>query len=706
MKDLIEKYLTKFKNKRGEPVVYEEIRHWNHKYNQKKKKKTPAEVENLSRTVLDELEAYGLISQEKNKIIPVHPFCVEATLSTTRTGVAFAEGGFPNDIFIPPSSRKQAKHRDRVLVEITGKSREKFEGKVLEIIQSFTDFFSARVTQKTHDSYIIELMDLPDHPWGALVSKDRLEINDYIVVEEMSQSVRVAIPERHGANLAFRQMPVYRLHEKYAKDSVQTDINRVILKYNLPGQYQETFGLNKKELKNIVEKEYNNQKRVDLTQIFTYTIDGKDAKDFDDAISLVKKENGYVAYVHIADVSFFVSADSDLNKEAIKRGNSYYLGNVVIPMLPPILSEEFCSLKPKTKRLAFTVEMHFDKDARLELYYFYKSIIFIDKRFTYDEAENEIRKTRSILTDSWELAVKLIRQRDNAGRIDLNISQPVMVYDKNGSIKDIIAGKILKSNRLIEEFMLSANFCAADFGAQNEFPFLYRNHPVPGKENQSTLNKIISGLGIESSMKDFSSGEIQKMLDVLKNHPAEVIFQHLLLRQFSPAVYSAENHGHWALKMDNYTHFTSPIRRYADLVVHRQIHAWLDRIALTYNPGDLTFIAKETSRLERLAMEAERALQRLNAIRFIRKQKNQPFRGIVTGFHTLGIIVLLDQYQIEGMIPVSEVSNSGELKMTTEYSAFLPRFQKSVYPGVALNLTLKEVKWEEIRLFFSIDSFP
>lgn len=707
MKQLTRKYLSKLKSYEGEPVPLKDLQKWNSKYSQKKKKFSQNEIDQYTRDLLGELQNYGLVRKEKEYIIPSHPFCVEANLSVTRSGIAFGEGDFPNDIFISPRNRNDAKHRDRVLIELTGKSREKFEGKVIETIQHFSSFFTAKVIEKMRDSFLVELIDLPDHPYGALVTEKNLKKGDYVVVEQMLQSVRVAVPKSalNPNEYPYRQLDVYRLHEIYKQDSVQTDIDRIILKYNLPFSYFNNFHLNKKEIKKKVKGEFNNRKRVNLTRLYTFTIDGKNAKDFDDAISTEKKENGYVLYVHIADVSFFVDRDSPLNKEAFSRGNSYYLGNRVIPMLPPILSEEFCSLKPKSKRLAFTVEMHFDHNGELQLYYFYKSIIYINRRFTYEEADSNLTQSRSPLKNTWELALKLTKNRDISGRIDLNLIDPEIVYHKNGGIEKIIPGRRLNSHRLIEECMLSANYCAAEFSAQNSIPNIFRNHSGPSSDNLDSINSILKSLGINKTIKKLSSEEIKNAIGTVKSTQAERIFHYLILRTFSPAVYSPENNGHWALKMKNYTHFTSPIRRYSDLVVHRQIHAWMDQSVLSYNPGDLTFVAKETSRLERLAMEAERALLRLNAIRFMKNEGSHSMKGIFTGYNQLGLVILIEELNIEGIIPISDITKDGNLPLTNEFTVRLDKHQKTLSIGNSVYVKLKDILWDEIRIHFQIERF-
>lgn len=706
MKNLIRKYLNKLKSYEGEPIPLKDLHKWNSKYIQKKKKYSYNEIQKITEDLLDELENYGLVRKSENSIIPSHPFCVEANLSVTRTGIAFAEGDFPKDIFISGKNRNDAKHRDTVLIELTGKSREKFEGRVIDIIRHFSTFFTAKIIETMKDSYLIELIDLPDHPFGALVSEAKLKKGEYIVAEQMPQSIRVAVPKSalNRNDYPYRQLDVYRLHEKYKPDSIQTDIDRIILKYNLPFQYTNNYHLSKKDLKKKVKEEFKNRKRVNLTRLFTFTIDGKHAKDFDDAISTIKNDNGYTLYVHIADVSFFVEKNSDLNKEAFTRGNSYYLGNRVIPMLPPVLSEDFCSLKPKTKRLAFTVEMHFNNNGELQLYYFYKSIIYVNKRFTYEEANANMEQSRSALKDTWELAQKLTHNRADAGRIDLNLIDPEVIYNKNGGIDRIAPGRRLNSHRLIEECMLSANYCAADLAAENTIPSLFRNHPHPEPSNLESINAVLHSLGIKQTLKKITAEEIKKIMHNVTGTKAERIFHYLILRTFSPAVYSPENNGHWALKMENYTHFTSPIRRYADLIVHRQIHSWIDHSILPYNPGDLTFAGKETSRLERIALEAERALMRLNAIRFMRKEDSKKAQtGIFTGYNQLGLIILLEEWNIEGILPVSEITKSGSIPVINEYTVNLDKYQRSLSIGDSISVGLKEVNWDEIKIFFQID---
>ncbi|RME91897.1 MAG: VacB/RNase II family 3'-5' exoribonuclease, partial [Candidatus Hydrogenedentota bacterium] len=430
------------------------------------------------------------------------------------------------------------------------------------------------------------------------------------------------------------------------------------------------------------------------------TIDGKDSKDFDDAISIEKAKQGYTLYVHIADVSFYVNVNSALDKEAFRRGNSWYLANSVIPMLPAVLSEKICSLNPKTKRLAFTCEMQFNKAGEIVSYSFYKSKIYLKRRYTYEQAEKELKKKKGKLSLFYELTKILEEKRNKEGRIALEIPEMQADWDETGRLISIRQKERLESHKLIEECMLSANICAARYAKKHRLPFLYRVHEKPPAEEVEKINLFLQLFGISKRIKKISAKSIASILNSISDEDTKAIFHYLLLRTFTQAVYAPDTIGHWGLGFSDYAHFTSPIRRYADLVIHRQLAAHLEKKPLPYNEGDLKFIGMETSRCEREAMSAERDIRKLLIGRSFETRIGENFEAWITGFHSEGIFIALSESIAEGFIPVQYVSKKAELLMLDELRAVADKLGKTLIMGQKLQVKLLEVDFAKIRMNF------
>ena len=655
---------------------------------------------NLSKLLTD-LEQYGLLKISKNKIIPEHPFLIEAVMSVAKSGVGFAMGDFPDDLIIFPENRKGAKHHDKILVELSAFRKGRFEAKVHSIIKSFSSEFMAIFEQILPQGVLIKMIDLPDKPLGIVTSKKDATIGQIVVVKETGETRSFHIPDIKEGKFGrknIKTLPVCKVLPAEKIDAKDVDFERIRLKYSLPENFPEKAIPLKKHLNDITKKELKNKKRINLEKLFACTIDGETAKDFDDAISFVKEPEGYRLFVHIADVSFYIRKDDALDEIALYRGNSYYLGKKVIPMLPEILSEEFCSLKPKTRRLAFTCEMEYDLHCNLKHYKFYKSVIYLNQRFTYEEAEISLQNKKSPLFDLVQFTDKLGLLRNAAGRIDLNIPESYAVFDKKGNFSVLKKRERLKSHRLVEECMLSANQCAAHFTSAAAFPSLYRNHPSVPETNLLKWNSFMKLFSVKGHVSKASHQEVQKLLKAVEGSPAESIFNYILLRSFAQASYSPEPEGHWGLAFHDYTHFTSPIRRYSDLIVHRQIQKLLNKEKSEYSEGQLLYIGQEISRTERLAMEAERSLQKLMQIHLMIGKEDETFDAIFSGFNNAGLFFNLTSMPVEVFVPVSSFSRTGEVTSLDDFRVSIPLLQKTIVMGDLMILKIDRVSWAEMQI--------
>jgi ribonuclease R len=409
--------------------------------------------------------------------------------------------------------------------------------------------------------------------------------------------------------------------------------------------------------------------RIDLTRLNSFTIDPEDAKDFDDAVSVEKIKDGYILGVHIADVSHYVEEGNEIDTEALKRGTSVYLVNQVSPMLPEALSNELCSLKPDTKKLTFSVLIKLDKNYKVAEYYVFKSIIESKRRFNYEEVQDIIdNKIKDEFADTLilmnKIAKVLTEQRLNSGGIDFESREIKYVFDKKGNVADLKNRVRLDSMRLIEEFMLLANRCVTEFVTdlqeqhQTVYPFIYRVHDFPDAEKLKDLSEFIKQFGHRIDLKN--KNEIKKLIESIKGRPEEYIINSLLIRSMAKAIYTDENIGHYGLGFDDYTHFTSPIRRYPDLVVHRLLKDYLynkQKLAKVFRKykKSLPEICKHSSKMEQNAMAAERDVNKLMQAQFLSNHIGNEYEGIISGIVNHGFFVELADFPAEGMIRFKDI---------------------------------------------------
>lgn len=673
--------------------------------------------------ILKDLEEYKLIHTSGKNITPNYPLFMEARLSVAGSGVAFGMGAFENDIFIPPSRRNGANHRDRVWLELTAIGSNRYEGRVVSIIEPFATDYLARVEGPYQEGYSLLLIDLPDRPFGFLYNQEKLEPGTMIVVQETGESMAMALPAkqtppprqsekgrdprkfRRGGGRdrgSIREVLVYRKITSFAFHNFDSDIHRVTMKYNIPPSFPKNASPDKKEIKMAHKNGLKDASRKNLTNLFTCTIDGADSKDFDDALSYEEKNGVRILYVHIADVSHYVKPGDPLDAEALKRGNSFYLKHQVFPMLPPVLSEEYCSLKPKTKRLSFTCEMHYNENADVVKYEIYKSIVHMNKRYTYVLAEKELDNKKSPLEPIWRLTKQLRKKRVRAGKIELNIPEVEPAMDAHGRIVALNDKVRLNSHKLVEECMLSANISTAHFlRTHHKVQGIYRMHEAMPQAGVKKINDFLKLYGYRIQMKNNTAQEIQRVLHAAEGSKEEQVLNILLLRSFSQAVYTTRAEGHWALGFRDYTHFTSPIRRYADLVVHRQIEAILNKTNPPYGRKDLTFIGSETSRQERVAMEAENMVVKLLSLRYLTNREGEIFEATVSGFNSSGVFISLEQTRFDGFIPAQIRGVDAEMNVLDDFRAAFPG-GKTVMLGANIVVKLVKVDREKIQPVFRL----
>lgn len=405
--------------------------------------------------------------------------------------------------------------------------------------------------------------------------------------------------------------------------------------------------------------------REDLRGRLIFTIDNDRAKDFDDAVGISRTKSGYKLWVSIADVSHYVKIGSAIDNEALKRATSIYLPEKVIPMLPEKLSNWICSLVPNEARLTKTVEMDFDRNGLMTGFRVYNSVIRSHYRLTYTGVSEMLerrkgRKQDSELDESLkvmkELYEKLRERRIERGGLDFDISEPELVRDELGSTIDVVKSERNVANGIIEEFMIAANSAVAEYIFHSRNCSIYRIHEPPDvgsiKELAGVLKKMGYILHVDGKLKGL---DIQRVIFESKDEPDQVAVSMLILRSLKRALYSTLVEGHFGLALDHYTHFTSPIRRYPDLVVHRIIDSLIKRRRLPYGEESLEWIASHSSVKERFAVEVEREAVELERVHMMKSHMGKEFEGFVVGVLPFGIFVELKEIFVEGFVPKEKI---------------------------------------------------
>jgi len=564
------------------------------------------------------------------------------------------------EIYINNSNMNGAMHGDRVMVRIEGTLRGKNkEGEIVKVLERANKDIVGVFEKNRHFGFVI-----PDDKriWYDIYIPKGLSMG---AKDAQKVVVRITKWPCQGKNPEGEIVEVLGY-----KNNPEVDLKALIKQYKLPFEFPES--VLKETVK--IEKDIPLEEikvRKDFREENIFTIDGEDAKDFDDAVSISKNgKNEFKLGVHIADVSYYVKENTLLDKEALKRGNSIYFLNKVIPMLPEILSNEMCSLKPDKDRLAISVIMYIDNNGNLKRYGIYKSVIRSKYRLTYDivakiveeKAETLRKQYKDIVYDldmMLELAKILYNKRIKEGSLDFNLPETKVILNKNDYPLRIV--KVVRNwaHKIIEEFMLITNETIATHIFKNKVPSIYRIHEVPNFEDMLDFAKFVNALGYDFKIRrDLNSKDLQKLLENCKNTSEEGVINRLALRSLKLAVYSTNPVGHFALAKKYYTHFTSPIRRYPDLVVHRILKSLYEK---PYSKGGhvntfkLSEIAKHCSETERLAEEIEEEFTRVKKIQFISNSIGKVYSGIISGVTNYGLFVEISDLQIDGLVYIGNL---------------------------------------------------
>ena len=451
------------------------------------------------------------------------------------------------------------------------------------------------------------------------------------------------------------------------KNDPGVDIICIALKHGIEIEFNENVKEELKHIPNIVsEDELKNRKN--LTNKIIFTIDGDDTKDIDDAISLEKEDNKYILGVHIADVSHYVKVGTSLYESAYARGTSSYLADTVIPMLPHQLSNGICSLNPEEIRLTLTCEMTINENGKIIDYDIYPSYIKSRKQMTYknvnkiimeDEVVEGYEPYVDILKEMNKLAKILRKEKESRGYIDFGLDEAKIVQDETGKAIDVVKRVQLDGEKLIEDFMIAANETVATHINNMDLPFIYRVHDLPNSEKIEDFKNLLNQMGyhITSNINNITPLTMQHILNELRDKKEFSILSDMLLRSMKKAIYSTNNIGHFGLALKNYTHFTSPIRRFPDLTVHRLLRTYLfekriDLETINFNQKYLIDVAANSSEMEVASIEAEREVLEMKFAEYMENRIGRKYKGIISGVTNFGIFVELENL-IQGLVHIS-----------------------------------------------------
>ncbi|HCA7515218.1 TPA: ribonuclease R [Staphylococcus pseudintermedius] len=673
--------------------------------------------------ILVELEQTGMVTRTKQDRYQkqqqkTNSGLVRGTLSQNKKGFAFLrpDDQEMEDIFIPPTKINRAMDGDVVLVEVK-KSRGdfrkgKFEGEVKAIESHSIKQVVGTFSEARH--------------FGFVVPDDKRIMQDIFVPKGQElgavegHKVLVQITQySDGTNSPEGQISAILGH----KNDPGVDILSIIYQHGIEIEFPDDV---LKEAENVPETIQPDELkgRRDLRDELTITIDGADAKDLDDAIAVKKLDNGNTELtVSIADVSYYVTEGSALDREAYDRATSVYLVDRVIPMIPHRLSNGICSLNPEVDRLAMSCRMEIDAQGQVVKHEIFESVIHSNARMTYD-AVNRIITDKDAVTRAQypeivpmldlaqTLSQQLIAMRKKRGEIDFDIKEAKVIVNEEGIPKEVVTRERGEGERLIESFMLIANETVAEHFNQMEVPFIYRIHEQPKSERLRQFFDFITNFGImvKGTGEDIHPSTLQNIHEEIAGRPEDMVISTMMLRSMQQARYDADNLGHFGLAADYYTHFTSPIRRYPDLIVHRLVRKYLieksmDGRAMHEWEEKLPQIAEHTSNRERRAIDAERDTDELKKAEFMIQHIGDEFEGVISSVANFGMFVELPN-TIEGMVNMQNMSDD-YYHFDERQMALIGERKAKVYRiGDVVKVKVIHVDVDERQIDFQIVGMP
>ncbi len=699
--------LRYFKTRAGRPLLLRELM---------RGLKLPAEDRRKIRKLLAELTVEGLVIKTRgNRFGMPEKMDLETGFFQAHAagfGFVLPEKKGKSDIYIAAPGRLDAMDGDKVVVRLSPPSgRKKAEGKregvIIRILErthrKIVGIYEERIGKKSAFGFVSPTN--PKLPQDMIVSADDkvgAKSGDLVSAEIITYPLRGRPAEGR----------IVKVIGSPGDPGIESEI--IIEEYELPTEFSPEAVREAADIPQEVTPALRRGRR-DLRTLPTVTIDGEKAKDFDDAVSLEKIKGGWRLWVHIADVAQYVREGTFLDEEAYQRGTSVYLPDRAIPMLPTPLSNGICSLNPNVDRLTLTVEMDIAPNGSLLRHDLYESVINSNERMTYTAVKEILvdrlpaqRRRYAALLDRFELMAELMEvlrvKRMKRGSIDFDLPEPEIVLDLQGKMADVIRAERNMAHQIIEEFMLAANETVASHLEDRGIPLPYRIHEEPDEDKIADLAEFLASLGITlPAGKKLRPLHLQKALAAARDSSVQALVNTVVLRTMKQARYSAENTGHFGLASDTYTHFTSPIRRYPDLMVHRILKGALRGASEPDDEGEtLAEAAAHCSKRERTAMEAERDVVTMLKLIFMQDKLGETFAGIITGVSAFGFFVQLKDLFVEGLVHVSTLAD--------DYYHYIEKLhclrgerKKRVYRiGDAVRVQVDRIDRERKRIDFSL----
>ncbi len=618
-------------------------------------------------------------------------------------GFLIPEDGSP-DLVLTAREMHKVLHGDIAMARISGIDRRgRREARIVEVLEHGTTRLVGRLYEEHGIQFVVAE--------NRRISQDILVAPGERSTAKPGQVVMLEILQQPSKNA----QPIGRIIEvlgNYADPGMEIEI--ALRKHDLPNEFpSDTQRLAKKFAARVPPEDYAG--REDVRKLPLVTIDGETARDFDDAVYCEPKDGGFRLVVAIADVSHYVQPGDALDKEALNRGNSVYFPRRVIPMLPEELSNGLCSLNPDVERLCMVCDMQINPRGDIEKYRFYPSVMLSNARLTYNQVADVLANPQGEMAQKFTALVPhlnhlytlfktLLQAREKRGAIDFETIETQMVFNENGKIERIIPVVRNDAHRLIEECMLAANVCTANFLSEHKHAVLYRVHEGPTPEKLVAVREFFKEFGLDlGGGEEPQAGDYAKLLKQVKGRPDMALLQTVMLRSLRQARYCPDNTGHFGLGYEAYTHFTSPIRRYPDLLVHRAIKAVLN--SKVYKPHDKwEALGEHCSLTERRADDATRDVEAWLKCFYIRDHLGSVFNGTVSSVTGFGLFVALDDLYIEGLVHVSELGTDYFHFDPTKHQMLGERTGKRYRLGDRVRVKVVRVDMESTKIDFVLES--
>jgi len=608
---------------------------------------------------------------------------------------------FEEDIFVAMKDLGTAMEGDVVLVTIYGKKGSHDKGKIISVLKRATTNIVGKIVVK--DGVPIVIPADNNKRFSFVITNFYKELEGKIIVGNISK-----YPER-----ASGEVEIVKVLGEPSSLNITSKI--IEEKYKLIEFFSKNIT---KELSKIREKIPTDEikRRVDIRDKQLITIDGINAKDFDDAVFVEETADGYRLIVAIADVAYYVKENSEIDKEALNRATSVYFPDKVFPMLPEKLSNNLCSLRPNEDRLVLAIEIDFSKTGVVNNYKIFEAVMKSHLRMTYEDLKDILVDKNSDkiqkYNDFYELFIKMEKlaiilsdKRKTNGSLDFDLPEPDFIFDNLGKIEDIVKSERAVSNQIIEEFMLVANKLVALYISKRKHPMLYRCHNAPDEEKMVELKEFLQIFGFHIS-ENVKPKTFQKIIKAVNDKPHKMLIQKVILRSMSHAVYSVENFGHFGLAFKNYTHFTSPIRRYPDLVIHRILKELLRNEVSKESKNiwneKLPKLAEHTSLKEKISEKAEREIIDFKKVEFMADKVGEQDSGIISGLSNFGFWVQLDKYFVEGFVPLRVLKDDYYVFIKKEFCIKGEHSGRKLYLGDKINVQIDRVDMEKVKIELSV----